>query len=201
MIRTQDESTRIWTEFQQGDSQAEKQVFQHFFRPLCLYSERITGQLEPAEDIVAEAFVKAWDRRQDFETMDNCKAFLYRVVRNASINFAVATRQHRLAHAQIEYVAKQDVEDEPALQREILRVELLQEIYEEIDNLPGRCREIFKLIFIHGRSNEEIAAQLSIDPQTVRSQKFRAIQLIKTELLRKGRITSLLLLMALLGSS
>ena len=60
--------------------------------------------------------------------------------------------------------------------------------------------EVLGLI-ARGNANKEIAAQLSIDPQTVRSQKFRAIQLIKTELLRKGRITSLLLLMALLGSS
>jgi RNA polymerase sigma-70 factor (family 1) len=200
MIRTYTDHTLLWTAFQQGESQAEKQVFQQFFKPLCIYSERITGQLEPAEDIVAESFIKAWDRRQDFEALDNLKAFLYRVVRNASINFAVATRQHRQAHVQIAYVEGQQKEDEPALQREILRVELLQEIYEEMENLPGRCGQIFKQIFIHGRSTEEIAAELSINPQTVRTQKARAIQLIKTQLLKKNRISSLLLLMAILES-
>jgi RNA polymerase sigma-70 factor (family 1) len=199
MIRAYTDHTLLWTAFQQGESQAEKQVFQQFFKPLCIYSERITGQLEPAEDIVAEAFIKAWARRQDFEGLENLKAFLYRVVRNASINEAVATRTHRKAHAQIEYVARQDAEDEPALEREILLVELLQEIYEEMENLPGRCGQIFKLIFIHGRSTEEIAAELSINPQTVRTQKARAIQLIKMELLKKNRISSLLLLMAILG--
>ena len=67
-----------------------------------------------------------------------------------------------------------------------------------MENLPGRCGEIFKLIFIHGRSTEAIAAQMGINPQTVRTQKARAIQLIKTQLLKKNRISSLLLLMALL---
>jgi RNA polymerase sigma-70 factor (ECF subfamily) len=201
MIRTHDDSTRIWTAFQQGERQAERQVFQHFFKPLCLYAERITGQLEAAEDIVAESFVKAWDRRQDFLALDNCKAFLYRVVRNASINFAIATRQHRQAHLNVAYIESQEKEAEPALQREILRVELLQEIYAEMENLPGRCGEIFKLIFIHGKSTEEIGALLNINPQTVRTQKARAIQLIKTQLLRKNRISAFLLLMTLVGTS
>ena len=201
MIHTQDDSASIWTAFQQGERHAERKVFQHFFKPLCLYSERITGQLQAAEDIVAEAFEKAWARRQEFETIDNCKGFLYRVTRNASINYSIATRQHRKAHAQIEYVAKRDVEDEPVLEREILRVELLQEIYEEIENLPGRCGQIFKLLFIHGKSTEEIGALMDITPQTVRTQKARAIQLIKTQLLKKNRILTLLLLIALLEQS
>lgn len=156
MIRPYTDHTLLWTAFQQGESQAEKQVYQQFFKPLCLFSERITGQLEAAEDIVAESFIKAWGRRQDFTTVDNLKAFLYRVVRNASINFAVAARQHRQAHLQIAYIEGQDKEEGPADQREI--------------------------------------------PQTVRTQKARAIQLIKTQLLKKNRISSLLLLMAILDS-
>lgn len=200
MIRPYTDHTLLWTAFQQGESQAEKQVYHQFFKPLCIFSERITGQLEAAEDIVAEAFVKAWGRRQNFVTADNLKAFLYRVVRNASINFAVATRQHRQAHLQIAYIEGQDKEEEPADQREILRAELLQEIYEEMENLPGRCGEIFKLIFIHGKSTEEIGQLLGINPQTVRTQKARAIQLIKIQLLKKNRISSLLLLMVILDS-
>jgi RNA polymerase sigma factor (sigma-70 family) len=122
------------------------------------------------------------------------------VVRNASINFAVATRQHRQAHLQIAYVEGQErEEEEPAEQREILRVELLQEIYEEMENLPGRCGEIFKLIFIHGLSTEQIGERMGINPQTVRSQKARAIQLIKTQLLKKNRVLTVLLLTTLLS--
>jgi len=198
MISTYTDDTLLWTAFLRQDPQAERQVFHQYFKPLCLYAERINGQLEPAEDIVAEAFEKAWARRQDFQALENLKAFLYRVVRNASINLTVATRTHRQAHAKIEYVAKQEVEDEPALEREMLRVELLQEIYEEIENLPDRCGQVFKLIFLHGKSTEEIGAQLGINPQTVRTQKARAIQLIKTQLLKKNRILTLLLLAAIL---
>lgn len=185
--------------FQQGDLLAEKRVFQQFFRPLCLFSERITGQLEASEDIVADSFGKAWGRRGEYPTMDNLKAFLYRAVRNASINYIEAQRRHQSHHEQILYITKDDKTSEEAMEREILRVELLQEIYNEIDSLPEKCRQIFKLLFIYEQTTEQVARQLSINMQTVRSQKARAIQLIKTELLRKNRVQTFLLLTVLLG--
>ncbi len=173
--------------FQKGAAHAENAVFKKYFRPLCLYSERITGYLEQSEDIVAEAFEKVIDRRNEFQTLDNLKAFLYRVVRNASINFTIAEKQHQQAHANIRYSIGQSYESEDVHKNEILRVELLQEIYEEIENLPEKCGQIFKMIFLQGLSTDQIASCLSINVQTVRTQKARAIQPIKTKLLRKNR--------------
>jgi len=198
MIRTYSDDTLLWTAFQRGENLAEKQVFQLYFKPLCLYSFRITGEMGASEDIVAESFAKAWSKRQEFKALENIKAFLYRVVRNASINISLTTRQHRKAHVQIAYLIGQDMEEEPVEEREILRVELLQEIYEEIEQLPDRCGQIFKLIFFHDQTTEQIAQQLGINPQTVRTQKARAIQLIKTQLLKKNRMLTLLLLTSLL---
>ena len=187
--------------FQRREALAEKQVFQKYFRPLCLYSENITSRLEVSEDIVAESFEKAWGRRGEFQRLENLKAFLYRVVRNASLNYAESERVHRTHHEQILYLSGNDPGTDEALEREILRVELLQEIYQEIENLPGRCGQIFKLLFIHNLSTDQIAAQLAINTQTVRTQKARAIQLIKIELLRKNRTAVLLLFSMLLEYS
>jgi RNA polymerase sigma factor (sigma-70 family) len=183
--------------FQARDPGAERLIFQRFFRPLCLYSERITGNMPAAEDVVAEAFEKCMDRRGEFKTLENCKAFLYHLVRNASINVSNLDRSHRSAHAKIGYIQEGEVEGAFPVENEILRSELLQEIYAEIEALPGRCRTIFKLIFFEGLSTEEIAERLGIRMQTVRSQKSRAIELIKTELLKKDRFLAVLVLLAL----
>src|SRR6186713_964717 len=190
------DDTTLLAGFLHGETPAEKQVFQKYFKPLCLYSESITGQLDVSEDIVAESFEKAWSRRQDFQTIENLKAFLYRVVRNASLNYMESERSHRKHHEQIRYLSRVDSGPEEDL--EILRVELLQGIYQEIENLPERCGQIFKLLFIHNLSTDQIATRLSINVQTVRTQKARAIQLIKIELLRKSRIPAALLFSFLL---
>jgi len=64
MSKAPDDSVLL-TAFQSYDRGAEKEVFHRWFRPLCIYSERITTQLEPAEDIVAEAFIKAVASRDE----------------------------------------------------------------------------------------------------------------------------------------
>jgi RNA polymerase sigma factor (sigma-70 family) len=82
------------------------------------------------------------------------------------------------------------------IETEVLRAEVLQEIYAEVENLPGRCGQIFKLLFIHGKSTEEIGGLLGINPQTVRTQKARAISLIRTALLKKGRLATFAIFLA-----
>jgi RNA polymerase sigma-70 factor (ECF subfamily) len=184
--------------FQNGDSGAQNALFDRFFQPLCLFSERITTDLQQSEDIVAESFMKVIDRRRDFEGVPQLKSFLYRTVHNASINQIIAVRRHERAHNNIRYLQVQDMVSGDDMELEILQAELIRDIYEEIENLPDRCGQIFKLIFVDGRSSEEIGAHLGISPQTVRTQKARAISLIRTALLKKNRWPAWLLLLALL---
>lgn len=193
----QDPDTALLTAFQQGDPRAEKAVFDRYFQPLCLFSKRITGQLATSEDLVTDAYVNLMNRRADFEVLAQCKKYLYTSVYNASVNVTLAEQRHQAAHNQLRYLALQGNEPDDVLDNEILRAELLQEIYAEIENLPDRCRQIFKMIFVDGLPNETIAEKLSINTQTVRSQKARAIQLLRTSLLKKNRIPALLLLYAL----
>ncbi len=61
---------------------------------------------------------------------------------------------------------------------------------------PNNARTIFKLYFLKQLSSEEIAGLLGISPQTARSQKARAIQLLKLKVLKKVQhFISLLLIM------
>ena len=84
--------------FQDGDSWADKQVFDLYYGPLVLFADRITGNLAAAEDIACEALEKAIDRRLDFAALSKLKRFLYQVVHNAAINQVTADRRHRVIH-------------------------------------------------------------------------------------------------------
>src|SRR5271167_712000 len=100
----------LFSSFQNGDNLAENTVFKKFFKPLCLYSEKITENLEQSEDIVAESMIKGWNKRQEFKSLDNLKGFLFHAVRNASINYTISEKAHRLAHDRIRYLSRDDQE-------------------------------------------------------------------------------------------
>lgn len=177
--------------FQQGEPWAEKAVFDRFFGPLTLYANRITGDLAAAEDITVDALVKAIDRRAHFSVLPKLKSFLYQVVHNASINQVTSDQRHRRIHTSIAYQQQYEPASETVLETEVLRAEVLQEIYLEVENLPGRCGQVFKMLFVEGLPTDQIAERLGINVQTVRTQKARAISLIRTALLKKGRLATL----------
>ena len=178
--------------FQQGEPWADKAVFDRFFDPLVLYANRLTGDLAAAEDIAVDAFMKAIDRRDHFSVLPKLKSFLYQVAHNASINRLTSDQRHRVIHERIRYQQQYELASEEVIETEVLRAEVLQEIYAEVENLPDRCGQIFKMLFVEELSTDQIADRLGINVQTVRTQKARAISLIRTALLKKGRLTTLL---------
>jgi RNA polymerase sigma-70 factor (family 1) len=188
----------LYRAFQQGSSDAERQVFSRFFKPACIYAGRMIGEIGGAQDIVIESFQKCWERRERLPSINDFSRFLYVMVRNACTSAIRSDRIHKGAYGQIGFLQGQDGVDEDINQREILRAELLRDIYEEIEELPDRCRAVFKLVFVQGLGTEEIARRLGMNVQTVRTQKARAISLIRSRLLKKGRILTILLLYALL---
>ena len=152
----------LMQQFRQYELKAERTVFEMLYAPLCLYAHEIITDITQAEDIVIDAIQKAFEKRTEFEAIGNLKAFLYKVVRNESINKKQQFRSRAAIHEKIGFESKEHYSD-PEMnvhEREILRIELLQEIYKEINSLPKKCKIIFEKIFFHGQSTEQIAKDL-----------------------------------------
>ena len=180
-------------EFRRGDDAADGKLFTFLFRPLCFYAERITGSQPEAEDIVVESFLKCYSRREQFDNLGNIRSFLYVTVRNASFDHLAAKKRHNFSHEEwqrrLEAAGRQMLAEEA-----LIRSEVLQEIFNEVEALPPRCRDIIRLIFKEDLSTDEIAQRLGIDRQNVRSQKARGLQLLRSRLFDRGNLSGLVLL-------
>jgi RNA polymerase sigma-70 factor (family 1) len=177
-------------QFGQGDRLAFKQVYTHFHDALYYFSFKLLADSEAAKDVVEETFIKLWKRHTNFETAENVKAFLFITVRNACFDQIKKTKrkekfQHNFSLAQQENDNSEEL---------MIQTELLNLIYQESANLPEKCKEIFKLSYLHGMENEEIAHQLDISPHTVRTQKRRAIIFLRTNLSLRGFLSLLVYL-------
>jgi len=176
-------------EFKRGNTHAFRAVYDMFFPSLCFFAKRLVDNDGEGEDIAADSFVKLLNRHDSFDTLPNIKAFLYITTRNACLNYLrYSQRQHS---SKRELNRLQDKTDEHALSH-MVHAEVLREVEFEIEQLPNRCREIFKLIYYERRSADEIATLLVISINTVWVQRAKAIQLIRTNLLKKGMLSVLL---------
>ena len=133
-----------------------------------------------------ETFRKFWQLRANFETLPNIKAFLYITTRNACLNYLRDLKLRSQKDQDLLYLLSQDRE-EGGFPEDQYQAELMQRIYEEIEKLPRKCRQVFKLAYMEGLGNEEIANLLHINYQSVKNQKVRALKILRLALLNKGR--------------
>ena len=79
--------------FRAGDGNAFKAIYDMHYRPLHHFSKRYVKDPEQAEDIIADAFIVLWQKRAEFQTLKGLTAFLYTIIRNASLNHIKNTRR------------------------------------------------------------------------------------------------------------
>jgi RNA polymerase sigma-70 factor (family 1) len=176
-------------EFKRGNTQAFKAVYDLYFPSLCFFAKRLVDNDAEGEDIAADSFIKLLNRHEFFDTLPNIKAFLYITTRNACLNYL--RYMQKQANSKRDLARLQDKTDEHILSS-MVHAEVLREVEHEIEQLPLRCKEIFKLIYYERKSADEIAELLNISINTVWVQRAKAIQLIRTNLIKKGLLSTLL---------
>lgn len=146
-------------------------LYDRYYRALVSYALQMVPH-DAAEDIVQESIATAWERKPVFLHEAQLTAYLYNVTHNTALN--------HMRHENVETAYRQQVltkqnESMPDdIEDIIYKEEVYRQLFEAIDQLPPRQREIF-LMAMDGKKNREIAAQLQISTETVKVQKRRAV--------------------------
>jgi len=160
--------------FVDGDEKAFQHLFRLFYGPLCFFARGITETRLEAEDIVQEAFVQLWSRRQGFNSFPAVKAFLYLAVKNSSCNLY----KHKKVEQKYQLAQKEAPQDNAVMER-IIEAEVLGEVHKALQKLPEGCRKVINLSYFKGLSNQEVAAHLNVSINTVKTQKLRALKMLR----------------------
>lgn len=174
-------SSDLITQFNAGSTEAFSKIYNYYYRQLFFFARRLVTDTMEAEDIVAECFIKVWNKRGDFQTVQNIKAFLFIATRNACFNFLRSSQSQSVSHKEISYLL---TEEEYMLQEEVT-TELMHLLYSDIETLPPKRRRIVKMI-LEGLSDSQIAEKLNITSKTVRNQRANAIQLLRDAFLNRA---------------
>ncbi|MCU7549660.1 RNA polymerase sigma-70 factor [Chitinophagaceae bacterium LB-8] len=166
-------------------------LFKLYYSRLCYFAFNMIEDKDASEDIVQDVFIKFWKQRSDFDHELSIKTFLYVSVRNACIN---RIRHEKVEKKFIKAQNSEEVEEEKGLQQ-MIKAEVLGEIYNAIEELPQGCRQVLKLAYFEGLKNHEIAEQLGISVNTIKTQKARALQLLRLKL-DLGAFTCLLVMLS-----
>ena len=151
--------------------------FRENFPSVYAFMKRYTGDDELAADLAQETFIRVYERRDEIVSVDYGKAFLYTVARHLYWNHCKHQRAKENYFAQLD---ESNVDDYDFLQ-EVTRQETMRMLYVAIDQLPPQTRNVI-LLNLEGKTNPEVAEELGISVNTVKTQKRKAYAFLREEL-------------------
>lgn len=152
-------------------------VFRKYYPHLLAFVERQVGDRDVAKDFVQDVFFKLYESKLIFSSELGLKSWLYKASRNAVLDYLRHLKvrdDHQLLMAEaMMYSGEID---------ESISEELVQKVNEAIFSLPPQCRQIVRMNIIDGKKYTEIAAELGISINTIKTQIFRGYKKLRESL-------------------
>lgn len=160
-----------------GNPKYQKMLYEKFAKELYFTCKRYSNSDTDAEDLLQNVFIKVFLSLKNFRFESSLRTWLYRITTNEVIsNF----RKKKNQGTQIDY---EECEQAVLPVIEIIDADIpLDVLMEMVQSLPAGYRTVFNLREIEGLEYDEIASQLEMNPQTVRSQLFKAKRSLKKQI-------------------
>ena len=173
---------------QRGDKRAFSLLVEKYQRKLGRLLSRMIRDPAEVEDVVQEAFIKAYRALPNFRGDSAFYTWLYRIGINTAKNYLVSMGRRPRVTAEIELEDAENFEDGEDLrtiatpETELMSKQVAQTVNETVAALPEELRTAITLREIEGLSYEEIATLMGCPIGTVRSRIFRARETIAEKL-------------------
>lgn len=152
-----------------GNTKSYEELYKLYSKAMFNVAYRIIRDLEDAEDVLQESFIRAFKKLESYKGDASFGAWLKRIVINNSINFI---RKNKMDYEDVESHA-----EIPADHNESLYIDSehkVSQVREAIEQLPDGYRVVFSLYMLEGYDHSEIAEILGISESTSKSQLNRS---------------------------
>jgi len=162
-----------------GKQSAQWELYRRYSRLLLAVCNRYAKDMDEAEDILQEGFVKIFLNIKEFKGDGPLLAWMRRIMINTAITHYHKMRKHRY-HDDLAEVSESKFEDKDWGEAEFTQ----EELFGLIQQMPDGYRQVFNLYALEGYKHREIAEILHIDENTSKSQYSRARRWLQERLLK-----------------
>ncbi|WP_313265418.1 RNA polymerase sigma-70 factor [Sphingobacterium sp.] len=161
----------------QGDKKA-FELFYGFYRPqLYGYVFKLVRSHEVSQEIFQDIFIRLWKQREQIDPEQSIRSYLYTIAQNLVYDYykKVASDRNKLETFKLYYAT--------ASENNIEELLAFKEVREHLDTIlaiiPEKCRQVYVLCKLEGRSYQEVANLLNISISTVNNHIVKASSIIK----------------------
>ena len=171
---------------QNGDESAFEAIYKMFAPRLYYFVYEYIPQKDISENIVQEALMALWNKKDELTVGTNLGAYLFTVAKNNCLYKLreIKYRQRIFDYGQISeseleanYWALESLETTRFNETEIEQI-----IENTLEQLPPQCRAVFNLSRFEGKKNREIAEELNISVKAVEGHITKALKVFRITL-------------------
>jgi RNA polymerase sigma-70 factor (family 1) len=162
------------------DQEALKTLYDHYNKRFFQLAYAIVRSKETAEEVVGDVFIQVWRKRARIRSLENFAFYLYVMTKNISRSYLRKFGNRR--HLNLDEVALPFYQIDATPEDLMITGEAIRRINKAINELPPKCRLIFKLVKEDGLKYKEVAELLHLNLKTVENQVGIAIKKIHSTL-------------------
>jgi len=168
---------------EQNDRAAFTAFYSGNFQKLVLAADKYVNDIAVAEEAVQDIFLKIWENKELLLYVKSIKSYLYKSVVNVAINHL--NRQKNIEKHHLKIAADLSEEDIDLLNEQN---ELIVLLYREIELLPDKCQQVFKMSRIDGLKYKQIALDLGISEKTVENHMGNALRILRMRVMEQAKV-------------
>lgn len=154
-------------------------LFRTEYKGMLLFAIHYVKEEEAAKEIVQEAFINLWEKRDSINPEREVKSYLSASVRNRSLNYLRDNKRFNGTLLSLGGLLPMPSAEED---NTIEFRELSGQIHRAIEELPEKCREVFRLNRFEQMKYQQIADHLKISVKTVETQMSKALSHLRSRI-------------------
>lgn len=164
-----------------GDDEGIVEIVRDYKDGLIFFLCGFTRDINTAEELCEDTFVKLAVNKPEFEGRSSFKTFLYTIARNTALDWK------RIRKPQVSLDDIEDLEaDERSLEEEYLREERRVSVRRAMEKLKDSYRQVLWLTYFEELSNKETAAVMGKSVHNIETLVHRARNALKKQLEKEG---------------
>ena len=168
-----------------GEQRAQLEIYNKYYKAMYNTALRIVNDAPEAEDVMQEAFIKAFSKLHTFEGKSTFGAWLKRIV----VNLSISSVNKRSRYEQVSYQDqfRNELQDEDGIDlEENAQNSQVQQILRAMQELKENYRIVLSLHLIEGYDYDEICEILNITSANCRTTISRAKESLRSKFIHHG---------------
>ena len=167
----------LFGELKAGNTHAFDKIFNDHYQNLCRFANSIVHDLDTAQSLVQNVFVKLWENHATLNHIDQLFPYLTSMVRNHCINFINREKRNTIVP---DFPAEAQTGNTTENQLDLNELE--EKLIVALTALPERCKMAFEYSRFENLTNNEIAQKMEITTKGVEALIGRALKSLRISL-------------------